>query len=147
MCVLLETSHSDWLVWDLLRYQCTLCCCFTAISSRSNGPHLKTSCELRDFYFLLKVSHVGLFEIQILIVLPVFEDKMAGSYLWTRTLLLFCRKNRLWWPQYSCLSFFFLLRLIGVKISLAVEQICKMFLWGKLTGQKRPGLSIHNLGL
>lgn len=51
------------------------------MSSRSNGPHLKTSCELRDFYFLLKVSHVGLFEIQILIVLPVFEDKMAGSYL------------------------------------------------------------------
>lgn len=51
------------------------------ISSRSNGPHLKTYCELRDFYFLLKVSQVGLFEIQILIVLPVFEDKMAGSYI------------------------------------------------------------------
>lgn len=64
------------------------CQYFIAVSSRSNMPHLKNIHKLRD-YLLLKVRHVGLFEIQILVVLPIFEDEMSGSHLWTCTLLFF----------------------------------------------------------
>lgn len=85
-----------------------------------------------------------------------FKFQLCCLYLKIRWLahicehaLYCCFVGRIDCDNPSTLASFFLplWRLIGVKISLAVEQICKMFLWGKLTGQKRPRLSIHNLGL
>lgn len=84
----------------------------------------------------MKVSHVGLFEIQILIVLPYLKIRWL-SHICEHALYC-CFVGRIDCDDPSTLalglffvSFFFFLRLIRVKISLAVEQICKMFLSGE----------------
>lgn len=88
MCVLIGKSRIC-IVFEIyhLRYQCTLVN-ISLLSLTPNISHLKISGRLRNFYPLFKVHHVGLLEIHILIVLPIFEDEAADS-LWTCTLCCF----------------------------------------------------------
>lgn len=67
------------------------------------------------------MNYVGLFEIQILIVLPIFEHETIDLLSMDMHFMFFSNKNRfvvtpVTWP-------ISLLRQIGVRISLALEQI------------------------
>lgn len=55
--------------------------------------HLKTYLRIKGFYHL-KVNYVGLFEIQVLIVLPIFEHETADSLWMDMLFMFFSSKNR-----------------------------------------------------